>query len=435
MKKKLLPILLAALIALCACHVRGENNAPEHPFAFYYIRNEITYREDDSVICAETREYDPQSMSLEDLLRLYFEGPKSSALSMPFPEDLQVPDCQKEGTTVTLTMGEAYLRLSGINKSVADACLARTLLGCSGTERVTILSPDGSSTTLTLKNLVFTDTGAQVQDTSVTLYFADAENRYLLPEQRSTEPLEESEIPRYIVNQLITGTKQRGYGNTIPAGTRLLGIKTENGVCTVDFSAEFLSNGPQTHFEERMTVYSVVNSLTELETISSVQITVEGELVDRFSYMSLAEPIGRQTEMIGPVKSASGEIRACLCVCDAERLLPISMILPAPENGNEAEAVLQALIDFAPYNVYQNLIPEDAEIRSIRVEDGLCRVDLGGEGFKTLTPEQMQIAMRSIAATLSMSAVADTVLLRVDGAAPSPEFEKPIHIDTDWLAD
>ncbi|MCQ2418544.1 MAG: GerMN domain-containing protein [Clostridia bacterium] len=435
MKKKVLPILLAVLVLLCACHVRGEKNAPEHPFAFYYARSKITYQKEDSVICAETREYDPQTMPLEKLLSSYFEGPASSELSMPFPANTQVLSCQKEGTSVTLSMNEPYMRLSGINKSVADACLAKTLLGCGGIERVTILAPDDTMTTLTQKNLVFTDTGAQVQDTSVTLYFADAENRFLLPEQRSTEPLEEPEIPRYIVSQLIAGTQQRGYGNTIPAGTRLLGIKTENGVCTVDFSAEFLTNSPQMHFAERMTVYSIVNSLTELDAVSSVQIVVEGEIVDFFSRMSLAEPISRENTMIGPVKAASGEICASLCVYDGQQLLPISMILPATENENEAETVLQALIGFEPYNVYRDLFPEDTVLRSIQVDDRLCRVDLSGEGLKALPPEQMQIALRSIVATLCMNDVADMVLLTVDGAAPAAEFERPVSAEADWVAD
>lgn len=434
MKKKVLPILLAVLLMLCACHVHGEKDTPEHPFAFYYARNKITYQKEDSVICAEMREYDPQTMTLEDLLTSYFEGPASSELSLPFPAGTKALSCRKEGAGVTVSMNEAYLRLSGINKSVADACLAKTLLGCSGADRVTILAPDDSTTTLTQKNLVFTDTGAQVQDTSVTLYFADAENRFLLPEQRSTEPLDESEIPRYIVSQLIAGTQQRGYGKTIPAGTRLLGIKTENGVCTVDFSAEFLTHSPQTHFAERMTVYSIVNSLTELDTISSVQITVEGEIVDFFCHMSLTEPFSRENAMIGPVKAASGEICATLCVYDGKQLLPISLILPASENDNDAEKLLQALIGFTSYNVYQNPFPEDTVIRSIRVDEGLCRVDLSGEGLKALSPEQMKAALRSAAATLLWSGEAETVLLTVDGAAPAG-FERPVSAETDWVAD
>ena len=435
MKKRVLPILLAALVLLCACHTHREKNSPEHPFTFYYAKNEITYGTDESVIGAEEREYDPQSMSLDDLLAGYFEGPASKTLSMPFPENTKVLNCQRDATTVILTMNEAYLRLSGINKSVADACLARTLLGCSGIERVTILASDGSMTTLTQKNLILTDTGAQVQDTSVTLYFADAENRFLLPEQRSTEPLEEAAIPRYIVEQLIAGATQRGYGNTIPTGTRLLGIETENGICTVDFSPEFLTNGPQTHLEERMTVYSVVNSLTELESISSVQIMVDGEVVEFFSRMSLTEPISRQSAMIGPVKSASGEIRATLCLYDGNQLLPVSLILPASENGNEAEVILQALIDFKPYNVYLNLLPEDTVIREIRVDGDLCRVDLSGEGLKTLPPEQMQRVLQSVVATLCKSSVARAVLLTLDGVAPASEYRNPVSAAADWLAD
>lgn len=434
MRKRMTLLLLAALMLLCACHRPKEQKTPEHPFTFYYPRTSVTYDTPDGVLCPEQREFDLQTKTLDDLLTAYFEGPEASSLSMPFPEQVQMSVYRREDTTLILSANEPYRRLSGIGKSIADSSLARTLFGY-GFERVTILATDGTMTTLTKKNLVLSDTGAEVQDTSVTLYFADAEGRFLLPEQRSTEPLDEVQIPQYILEQLIAGTTRRGYGNLIPEGTKLLSVKTENGLCTVDFSPEFLTNSPQTHSLERLTIYSIVNSLTELETVDSVQILADGETVEYYFRMSLAEPFVRDETMLGPINAASGEISAELCVYDGSSLLPIAAILPVPENGKEAEVILQALIDFAPYNVYQNVLPEDTSVRTASVSGALCKVDLSGEGLLNMTPEQLELALKSVAATLCRSGVADAALITVDGNAQPGDFSRPIVPADDWISD
>lgn len=434
MRKRIALLLLAALMLLCACHRPKEQKTIEHPFAFYYPRTNVSYDTSDAVLCPEQREFDMQTKTVDDLLTAYFEGPETPSLSMPFPEQVQLSVYQRDATTLILSANDAYLHLSGIGKSLADSSLAKTLFGY-GFERVTILASDGTMTTLTQKNLILYDTGAEVQDTSVTLYFADAEGRFLLPEQRSTEPLEEAAIPGYIMEQLIAGTTRRGYGNTIAEGTALLSVKTEDGLCTVDLSAEFLSDMPQTHARERLIVYSIVNSLAALDAVSSVQILIDGEAMDFFSCLTLSEPIAPDPSMIGPIKAASGEISADLCVYDGKQLLPIPTILPAPENGNAAESILQALIDFAPYNVYQTVLPEGTAIRSAVIENGVCLLDLIGDNWKTLSPEQLQLAVHSIVCTLCSSDSVDSVVLTVDGAAVSDEFDHPIQPAGDWIAD
>jgi len=71
---------------------------------------------------------------------------------------------------------------------------------------------------------------------------------------------------------LIKGPKVAGLKPTIPEGTKLRSaIKIEGDVAIVDFTKEFRDNHPGGKAEERMTIYSVVNSLTELKEINKVK--------------------------------------------------------------------------------------------------------------------------------------------------------------------
>ena len=51
-------------------------------------------------------------------------------------------------------------------------------------------------------------------------------------------------------------------------------------------------------FSEIFTIYSIVNSLTELDTVASVQFLVEGEKKEALSHMALNEPIARNSGII-----------------------------------------------------------------------------------------------------------------------------------------
>lgn len=63
----------------------------------------------------------------------------------------------------------------------------------------------------------------------------------------------------------------------IPEGTKLLGIETKDKICYVNFSKEFVNNAGSGSYETTMILYSVVNSLCELDTVDSVQILIEGK--------------------------------------------------------------------------------------------------------------------------------------------------------------
>jgi germination protein M len=82
-------------------------------------------------------------------------------------------------------------------------------------------------------------------------------------------------IERVVVEQLISGAEETGYYRTLPAKLKLLGISVNNGTCYVNLDSTFLSE--MVNVSESIPIYSIVNSLCQLESINQVQILVNGD--------------------------------------------------------------------------------------------------------------------------------------------------------------
>ena len=83
----------------------------------------------------------------------------------------------------------------------------------------------------------------------------------------------------------------RGVIATIPQGTKLLGISTDEGVCYVNLSEEFLK--PLPDVKESVSLYSIVNSLCQLPNIDKVQFAINGDsertFIEDISFSTLFE--------------------------------------------------------------------------------------------------------------------------------------------------
>lgn len=81
--------------------------------------------------------------------------------------------------------------------------------------------------------------------------------------------------------------------SAVPAGSRLLGLRVENGIATVDLSREFESGGGSMSIFVRLG--QVVYTLTQFPTVDSVLFEIEGQPVTVFSSegIVLDGPIGR----------------------------------------------------------------------------------------------------------------------------------------------
>jgi germination protein M len=80
-----------------------------------------------------------------------------------------------------------------------------------------------------------------------------------------------------VVKELINGPANKALKATIPQGTKLLSVTVKDRIATVDLSKEFVDKHPGGRVLEQLTLYSIVNSLTELKEIEKVKFTINGK--------------------------------------------------------------------------------------------------------------------------------------------------------------
>jgi len=131
----------------------------------------------------------------------------------------------------------------------------------------------------------------------VSLYFSDQNGDYLQVEKRGIAMV--PGLARATVNELIAGPKNTGLLRTIPEGTQLLDINIENGLCTVDLSNEFRENHWGGSSGEILTVYSLVDTLTQFPTVDEVEILVEGQQVETLAgHMDLSTSVIQNMQIV-----------------------------------------------------------------------------------------------------------------------------------------
>lgn len=116
----------------------------------------------------------------------------------------------------------------------------------------------------------------------VTLYFSDANERFLVPEKRLIPKENDSAGQvRELVKALLDGSKTK-LVNTFPQKTVLQNIKIEDGKrAVVSFNKNLIRNHPRGSTSEMATIYSLTNTVTaNIPSIKDVRLLVEGKEIE-----------------------------------------------------------------------------------------------------------------------------------------------------------
>jgi germination protein M len=201
----------------------------------------------------------------------------------------------------------------------------------------------------------------------IQLYFGDEAQNKLVLEVRYI-PVEQlkgtaNDIAKVIVDELIKGPAQSGLCETIPKETKLLGkVDVFSGVATVNFSKEFVEKHPGGKAKEQLTIYSIVNSLTELKEINKVKFKVEGKVKKEFKgNFQFDNAFPRSTTLISKKQSQS--------VNESELSKETNTLIEDKETlSQDGEAAVESseILEDEPYDA---VFQEEAEESYIEVVD------------------------------------------------------------------
>lgn len=118
------------------------------------------------------------------------------------------------------------------------------------------------------------DTG--YRNTAISLFFQDKETKTLQVETRLIDSKELLKNPYIkIISLLLEGPDNDYFESAIPSGTRLISVIQDKDLLIVDLSSEFLNL--DTPEAKSNAIYSIVNTVTQLNEITSVKFLIEGK--------------------------------------------------------------------------------------------------------------------------------------------------------------
>lgn len=216
------------------------------------------------------------------LLAALEAGPQSPDWTSPLPAGTRFRSWSLDGEGVLhLDLSEHYGGLSGMELSLADACIVLTCCQLPGVEAVA-LTVEGRprpfrGPVLSPEDLLL-DNGAQpLGRVEALLWFPGGEG--LAPEERDLQLAIGDDLATAVLQSLLSGPEGADLRSVAPEGTRLLALERTGEGWRVDLSAPFgeAAGRGRTAGEQ-----AIAQTLWELESDLPVTILVEGEVLSHW---------------------------------------------------------------------------------------------------------------------------------------------------------
>ena len=112
------------------------------------------------------------------------------------------------------------------------------------------------------------------QKVKLKLYFASESGESLVEEDRSLFYDINTPLEKLVLEQLIQGPNSKNARATIPYDTGIINTYIDENICYINFDDAFLKQN--LGVREDVAIYSIVNSILEINTINKVKILVNG---------------------------------------------------------------------------------------------------------------------------------------------------------------
>ena len=277
-------MLLMLLAVLTGCGTREPETGKK--ISVYYVNTAETKVEvHDQYLNTKTPEE-----QLEETMTFLSTTPEKLEYKAPFDMGFQVLDYEVEDGKLVINVDKAYSELSVTTEVLVRAAVVRTLTQLSNVKYVTI-TVEGSQLYDNAGELVgwmnaeqfINNDGNEINTyelVKVKLYFANADGDKLIAAYREKHYSTNTPLERFVVEELIAGPIE-GLYPVINPETKIINILTKDGICYVNLDSSFLT--VVNNVSTEVAVYSIVNSLVELDNINKVQILVNGEVPSTFS--------------------------------------------------------------------------------------------------------------------------------------------------------
>ena len=307
-------ILLSALSLVLALPSCSSRETDENPFYVYY---RDTSSNNLYPVQAKINEAADPGVLLRAVYDQLSQGGDGADYISPIPASVTLNSMELDDYNLRLNYGSSYMLLSVRDELLLRAAVVKTMTQLPFISTVeffvenqpyalqdgTVLGPQRSRNYV---DLIGNGLNAYSKAT-ITLYFSTDDGQKLHEVTQDVTYNSQNSIEQVILARLIAGPQNEAQGfATLSPDTRVLSVSTLNNVCSIDFNGAFLDARPGVAPE--IAVYSVVNSLTQISTITSVQITVNGERNVMFQdHVDLSMPLMKNLDYLEEIVETTGQ--------------------------------------------------------------------------------------------------------------------------------
>ncbi len=277
-EKAILFLLVILMVLLSGCGQEEENEGKDRYSVFYLNREETAIGE----FAYYTDSQDPITV-LGELLTILGQTPTNVGFNETI-RNYQVTAYSINEDVVQISVDENYKKLPPTTEVLTRAAIVRTLTQIKGINYVNMKVGENELTD-SLGGIIGSMSADQFVDNAgneintyenveLTLYFAAVNGKHLVKVIRPVEYNSNISLERLVVEKIIGGPEGEDLNPTVNPNTKIISIAVKDNICYVNLSKEFLT--AQNDVLPEVTVYSIVNSLIELQSVNKVQISVDG---------------------------------------------------------------------------------------------------------------------------------------------------------------
>lgn len=241
---------------------------------------------------------------IDETIQILQNGVEGQGGYATVPKEIEIHEIRLENKNVIINFGKWYKNMSVIQELICRSSIVKSITSIEGVESLEIYV-DG----IPLKNdngilygqmkaddIVINLDKDETENLTkrITLYFANEKGEKLVPVPTDIHLDSNEKLEKNIINALILGPEgitqsvttiesvSSGVRRTLPENLTIKDIYTNQGVCYIDFPEEFISEPMEAGLTEKVVLYSIVNTLTDLPNIDKVQFLVEGKIADAY---------------------------------------------------------------------------------------------------------------------------------------------------------
>ena len=281
MFRKLLILLVVTCLLFVCVGCGGNEQEMETGYRLYYINSEETG--------LESRGYTLRGVTLEAQLKEVMVAlgttPEKLEYKAPLAMGFSVLGFHLESGRLTINFDGRYSNLEPTTEVLIRAAVVKSFTGIEDVNFV-FITVGGEPLKDSLGKYVGGMNAVQFidndeggtntfEEVKLTLYFTNRTGDGLVAAGRTKEYNTNVPLEKLVLEELIKGPNAEGVYPTINSDTKVESVIVRDGICYVNFNENFLLQ--KNEVTPEVAIYSVVNSLIELNNVDMVQISVNGD--------------------------------------------------------------------------------------------------------------------------------------------------------------